>query len=40
MIKQKSLAENSVFFAAYRFLNVIYPLVTVAYVSRIMESGE
>ena len=36
MIKQKSLAENSVFFAAYRFLNVIYPLVTVAYVSRII----
>lgn len=31
-----SLAKNSIFFALYRLINVIFPLITIAYVSRII----
>lgn len=35
-MKQKSLAKNSVFFVFYRLLNVIFPLITVTYVSKVI----
>ncbi len=34
--KEKSLAKNAVFNIAYRILNVLFPLVSAAYVSRVL----
>ncbi len=35
--KQKSLFRNSIYFILYRLINVLYPLLTITYVSRILK---
>lgn len=39
MMKTKSLAFNTLFYVLYKLLNVIFPLLTVAYVSRVILSS-
>lgn len=36
-MQEKSLVKNSFYFIVYRTINVIYPLITATYVSRVME---
>lgn len=36
-MNQKSLVKNSFYYIVYRLINVIYPLITITYVSRILE---
>lgn len=33
----KSLFKNSIYFVGYRLINVIYPLITATYVSRVLK---
>lgn len=35
-LRKKSLAKNAVFNVAYRILNVIFPLISAAYISRVL----
>lgn len=37
MEKNKSLVKNSFYYIMYRLINVIYPMVTATYVSRVLE---
>lgn len=37
MNKNKSLYTNSLYFILYRVINVIYPLITITYVSRVLK---
>lgn len=36
-MKNKSLTKNSIYFILYRLINVIYPLITATYVSRVLK---
>lgn len=36
-MKEKSLVKNSIYYIVYRLINVIYPLITATYVSRVLE---
>ena len=36
-MKKKSLMKNSFYYIMYRLINVLYPLITATYVSRVLE---